>query len=63
MGNDSNIILRTYNVDDKDTTLELSECKFGDEKYISNILEEEIKIVIENKINLIKSEISTISIR
>ena len=63
MGNDSNIILRTYNVDDKDTTLELSKCKFGDEKYISNILEEEIKMVIEDKFNLSKSEISTISIR
>ena len=32
-------------------------------QYISNILEEEIKSVIDGKVNLRKSEISTISIR
>ncbi|WP_312258637.1 alpha-mannosidase [Romboutsia ilealis] len=63
MGNDFNTIFRVYNVSDKDTSLEISKCDFGKEIYISNILEEEIKSVIDGKVNLRKSEISTISIR
>ena len=50
-------------VTNKDTSLEISKCDFGKEIYISNILEEEIKSVIDGKVNLRKSEISTISIR
>lgn len=63
IGNDFNTIFRVYNVSDKDTSLEISKCDFGKEIYISNILEEEIKSVIDGKVNLRKSEISTISIR
>ena len=63
MGNDFNTIFRVYNVSDKDTSLEINKCDFGKEVYISNILEKEIKSVIDGKVNLRKSEISTISIR
>ncbi|WP_305305875.1 alpha-mannosidase, partial [Romboutsia ilealis] len=55
MGNDFNTIFRVYNVSDKDTSLEISKCDFGKEIYISNILEEEIKSVIDGKVNLRKS--------
>ena len=63
MGNNSNKILRVYNISDKDTSLKISKCEFGKEIYNSNILEEEIENIIDSKVNLKKSEISTISIR
>ena len=60
--NKGNKILRVYNISDKNTELDIKNCKFEGEKYISNILEEKTQNIIDNKVNLRQSEIITIGI-
>lgn len=55
-------IFRVYNMDNKDSMLEITKCEFEGEKYISNILEEKTNNTTKNQINIGKSEILTLGI-
>ncbi|RDY29702.1 alpha-mannosidase [Romboutsia weinsteinii] len=61
-GKENNNILRVYNLEDKESTLEIINCKIKGSKYISNILEEKTQNNIDSTVNLRKSEITTIGI-